>query len=237
MAIDPVTLKVILSIATSDLGKKVIKFVIIFIPLMVIMAFCLIYTVMFDPVNGSELDKYIKENSDAGQTGAYEMLMALWFPKEDPTDDTQLTPPSFVDGEFIRPLLRYSTISSSYGWRTLWGKQDFHLGTDYPAPSDTPIMASNNGIVTTAMYSSDYGNHVVIQHSDGITTLYAHAVSLDVTVGERVVKGQRIAGVGTTGPSTGNHLHFEVKVNGVRRDPALFLKNQVKKEEKGEDEE
>lgn len=234
MAIDPVTIKVVTVILKSTLGKKIIKAIFIFIPMMVLLVISLVFTSALSPT-GADVDKYLQENAP-NEYDVFTWIKSTWFPKEDTTDDTELTPPSFVDGEFIRPLLRYSTVSSHYGWRTLWGKQDFHLGTDYPAPSDTPIMACNDGIVTTAMYSSDYGNHVVIQHSDGITTLYAHAVSLDVTVGDRVVKGQRIAGVGTTGPSTGNHLHFEVKVNGARQDPALFLKNQVKKEEKGEDE-
>mgnify|MGYP006395763021 CR=1 FL=1 len=97
-------------------------------------------------------------------------------------------------------------------------------GIDIPAPRNTNIIASNSGFVTTATYSnSGYGNRVIIDHGGGYKTLYAHCNSLNVKVGDFVAQGDVIAFVGTTGLSTGNHLHFEYLINGKNYDPLDYV--------------
>ena len=115
--------------------------------------------------------------------------------------------------------------SSSYGWRIdpFTGRTAFHEGLDFTAEIGTPIYASADGIVTAAEQTPDYGKIVKIDHGSGLETRYAHASQLLVKVGERVNKGQVIARVGSTGRSTGAHLHFEVRLNGAALDPRKYL--------------
>lgn len=115
--------------------------------------------------------------------------------------------------------------SSSYGWRIdpFNGHKAFHEGLDFPASSGTPILAAADGIVTTAERTPDYGNIVKVNHGSGLETRYAHASKLLVKVGERVVKGQVIAHVGSTGRSTGPHLHYEIRLHGNSLDPRQYL--------------
>jgi len=117
--------------------------------------------------------------------------------------------------------------SSSYGWRIdpFNGHKAFHEGLDFPAPSGTSILAAADGIVTAAERTVDYGNLIKIDHGGGLETRYAHASTLHVKVGERVVKGQRIARVGNTGRSTGPHLHYEIRLHGNSLDPRQYLRN------------
>lgn len=117
---------------------------------------------------------------------------------------------------FSWPLPGYLTLTSKYGWRTIFGRSEFHLGTDIPAPRGTPIQAAKTGKVTTSTSHWSYGNYVVVTHSDGTQTLYAHMSQRAVSVGQVVSQGQTIGYVGSTGNSTGNHLHFEIWVNGKR---------------------
>lgn len=126
---------------------------------------------------------------------------------------------------FMWPLSGYNTLSSLFGSRVhpVTGKANNHTGIDIPAPSGTSIKAAKSGVVTTSTYNSSYGNYVVVSHSDGTSTLYAHMVRRGVSKGQTVSQGQTIGYVGTTGSSTGNHLHFEVRVNGVRKDPVSFF--------------
>ncbi len=139
-------------------------------------------------------------------------------------DNTVTTPTTpLPEGAFAWPVPGYSGISSGYGYRTMWGRKEFHAAIDIPAPSGTSIVASKSGTVVLAGYSAGYGNYVVVDHGGGYMTLYAHASSLDVSAGQQVSRGQRIAGVGTTGPSTGNHLHFEVRVNGAKQNPLNYV--------------
>ncbi len=98
-----------------------------------------------------------------------------------------------------------------------------HKGIDIASPSGTPIYAAQTGTVVTSRYSNSYGNYVVIDHGNGYKTLYAHCSRLLVSVGETVNQGEVIALVGTTGISTGNHLHFEVQKDGVKLNPASFI--------------
>jgi murein DD-endopeptidase MepM/ murein hydrolase activator NlpD len=115
--------------------------------------------------------------------------------------------------------------SSSYGWRVdpFTGQMAFHEGLDFMAEVGTPIYAAASGIVAAAERTPDYGNIVKIDHGDGLETRYAHASRLLVKPGQRVEKGQLIAEVGSTGRSTGAHLHFEVRLNGAALDPRKYL--------------
>ena len=117
--------------------------------------------------------------------------------------------------------------SSSYGWRIdpLNGHRAFHEGLDFPAGVGTAVYAAADGIVTTSVQTPDYGNLLKIDHGSGLETRYAHNSRLLVKAGERVVKGQKIALVGSTGRSTGPHLHYEIRQNGNPLDPREYLRN------------
>ena len=132
-------------------------------------------------------------------------------------------------GEWYWPLPGRTSLSSLFGGRILFGYYDNHTGTDIPAPAGTPIYAAHNGIVTTVNtnpYSSSYGYYCTISHGGGYMTLYAHQCQVPiVSVGQTVTKGQIIGYVGTTGNSTGNHLHFELRINGVRNNVLKLYPN------------
>ena len=123
----------------------------------------------------------------------------------------------------------YNTLSSLFAGRRhpITGKYHSHTGIDIPAPKNTPIYAAKSGVVTTSIKKGSYGNYVVVSHSDGTSTLYAHMNSRAVKEGQTVKQGQVIGYVGTTGSSTGNHLHFEVRVNGTRKNPTDFFKDKT----------
>jgi murein DD-endopeptidase MepM/ murein hydrolase activator NlpD len=116
-------------------------------------------------------------------------------------------------------------ITSGYGYRThpVLGYSRLHAGTDFGAATGTPIVAAAGGTVVSAGWMGGYGNAVVISHGGGLATLYAHQSRLAVGPGARVARGHVIGYVGSTGMSTGPHLHFEVRVNGVTTDPARYL--------------
>jgi murein DD-endopeptidase MepM/ murein hydrolase activator NlpD len=124
--------------------------------------------------------------------------------------------------------VEYPYLSSSFGWRRhpITGRHVMHEGLDFAAPKGTPIHAASGGVVTEARYVSGYGKMVEINHGNGIVTRYAHASSINVKLGDLVEKGQMIARVGSTGRSTGSHLHFEVRMAGHPLDPTLFLPSQ-----------
>ena len=126
---------------------------------------------------------------------------------------------------FMWPLPGYYNLSSLFAGRIhpITGKPQHHTGIDIPAPSGTDILAAKSGVVTTSTYNNSYGNYVVVSHSDGTSTLYAHMSRRGVSKGEVVSQGQYIGDVGTTGSSTGNHLHLEVRVNGSRVDPTQYF--------------
>ena len=129
------------------------------------------------------------------------------------SDDASHTTPS------IWPTQGY--ISSPYGLR--FGGTEFHQGIDIAAEMGTPIVAAADGVVTAAGWNGGYGNMVDVDHGSGVVTRYGHASAVAVTVGQQVRRGQVIAYVGSTGRSTGPHLHYEVRVGGQPVNPAAYL--------------
>lgn len=117
--------------------------------------------------------------------------------------------------------------SSNFGWRIdpFTGKNAMHEGVDFMVPEGTPILASAGGIVVYSDYHPQYGNMIELDHGNDIVTRYAHASKLLVKVGQIVRRGQEIAKVGSTGRSTGNHLHFEVRYKGLAQNPTRFLRS------------
>ncbi len=115
--------------------------------------------------------------------------------------------------------------ASGFGWRfdPFTGRSAFHEGIDFPAATGTPIIAAAGGVVIAAEFHHDFGNMLEIDHGNDIVTRYAHASKLLAKVGDIVQRGQHVADIGSTGRSTGAHLHFEVLVKGTRQDPHKFL--------------
>jgi len=128
-------------------------------------------------------------------------------------------------GMFKWPAPSYTRVSSDYGWRlhpTL-GVDKFHNGIDLAAPGGSPILAAYDGQVIGAGYNSSMGNYIMINHGGGLITIYMHASALYVSSGDMVGRGEKIAAVGTTGRSTGNHLHFGVRLDGDYVSPWNYL--------------
>ncbi|MBE7031327.1 MAG: hypothetical protein E7409_07925 [Ruminococcaceae bacterium] len=131
----------------------------------------------------------------------------------------------FVGGKFMWPSNASTTITSPYGMRfhpTLKVNK-LHTGIDIGAGHGTAILAANDGKVIKAGWGGGYGNYIVIDHGGGYSTLYAHASSLSVSAGQQVKRGQTIGKVGSTGFSTGPHLHFEVLINGQCTNPIPYV--------------
>jgi murein DD-endopeptidase MepM/ murein hydrolase activator NlpD len=126
-------------------------------------------------------------------------------------------------GKYMINPVPSAYVSSRFGWRVLNGKSDHHDGLDLAALQGETIYAAASGEVIFAGYNSSYGNHVKIRHADGKITLYGHCYKLYVKVGDTVVQAQKIAEVGNTGYSFGNHCHFEVYLNGERVNPEKYL--------------
>lgn len=132
---------------------------------------------------------------------------------------------TYDGGMFSWPCPSYTRISDEYGNRmhpTL-GIEKFHNGLDMAAPYGSSILAAYDGDVVAASYSSSMGNYIMIDHGDGLYTIYMHASALYVSKGQTVTKGQTIAAVGSTGRSTGNHLHFGVRLNGNYVSPWNYI--------------
>ena len=135
-------------------------------------------------------------------------------------------PVKYTGGKFLWPAPSTSKITSEYGYRIhpVYKTRKFHSGIDIAAAYGTNIVASADGTVTLATDNGGYGKCIIINHGSGLTTLYAHNSSLLVSKGDKVVRGQIIAKAGSTGVSTGPHLHYEVRVNGSTTDPIQYLK-------------
>ena len=120
--------------------------------------------------------------------------------------------------------------ASSFGWRIdpITGQQALHEGIDFIADVGTPVFAAAGGVVVFAEYHNQYGRMVEIDHGNDFITRYAHASKLLVKVGEVVRRGRKVAEVGSTGRSTGPHLHFEVRYKGVAQNPGRFLQASIR---------
>ena len=165
-------------------------------------------------INGQETGRVI--NSTQVHTQPVTQVVAV---------GTKPRPKTMATGSFQWPI--YGKITSGYGNRYIFGSYSFHSGIDINGYYGQPIAAADGGKVIyagtgTGSYWS-YGNYVVVDHENGLQTIYAHCSSLNVRAGERVYKGQAIARVGSTGRSTGNHCHFQVKVNGTTVSPYKYL--------------
>jgi murein DD-endopeptidase MepM/ murein hydrolase activator NlpD len=157
----------------------------------------------------SQLSHQVDERSD--QLGVLEALVV--------TDS--------VNKKFLPSLspIENGWFSSNFGWRVdpFSGQKSFHEGIDFPAEAGTVIDAAASGKVIYADVHPAYGKMLEIDHGNGLVSRYAHCSTLLVKEGDLVMRGQRLATVGSTGRSTGPHLHFEVRLNGVPQNPARFL--------------
>lgn len=132
-----------------------------------------------------------------------------------------------LSGAFLKPIA--GILTSPYGFRRhpIFGTKSFHRGVDLAASLGSPVSASNSGVVVFTGWYGGYGKVVIINHGNykgtATSTLYAHLGSISTSIGARVTKGQRIAREGTTGYSTGPHLHFEVRLNGATTNPLGFI--------------
>ena len=133
--------------------------------------------------------------------------------------------PQYGGGAFVWPAPSYTRISDDYGYSThpILGIQQFHSGVDMAAPSGSSILAAADGTVVAATYNATMGNYVMIDHGNGLYTIYMHASALYVSSGQSVSAGSTIAAVGSTGRSTGAHLHFSVRQNGSYVSPWNYL--------------
>ncbi len=174
--------------------------------------------------NEEKSQKIAKENAVAKIDQDRETYLAAEaeFTKSAARIRQQLSRGNQVSGKpsvsgFIRPV--NGAISSPFGPR--WGKM--HEGLDISVPTGTPVAASKAGRIVISEYYGGYGNLIVIDHGGGVETWYGHNSSLSVSVGQNVSQGQTIAKAGSTGHSTGPHVHFEVRINGVAKNPANYL--------------
>ncbi|MBL0143396.1 MAG: peptidoglycan DD-metalloendopeptidase family protein [Betaproteobacteria bacterium] len=150
---------------------------------------------------------------------------------DDRSDKLGVLDSVFMDDRLARKTIpttlpvRQGFYSSNYGYRIdpISGRSSFHTGVDIIASLGTQVMAAAGGVVSAVEFHPEYGNIVDIDHDNGLTSRYAHLLKASVKVGDVVMKGQLIAQVGTTGRTTGPHLHFEVREKGVPLNPNKFL--------------
>ena len=135
----------------------------------------------------------------------------------------EANPTVYGGGAFMWPTS--GRVTSEYGYRIhpVYGTRKFHSGIDIAAPKGTVIYAAADGVVTLAATSGGYGQCIIINHGSGLATLYGHCSQIDVSKGQSVSKGDRIGLVGSTGVSTGPHLHFEVRENGATKNPREYI--------------
>jgi murein DD-endopeptidase MepM/ murein hydrolase activator NlpD len=140
-------------------------------------------------------------------------------------EEARRNAPITYNGIMQWPAPSFIKITDRYGWRNhpVYKRDEFHKGVDIASRSGTDIIAADGGQVILAARNGSYGNCVIIDHGGGISTLYAHASKIHVSVGQTVSKGSVIASIGSTGVSTGPHLHFEVHRNGEHTDPKAYL--------------
>lgn len=173
--------------------------------------------------NAKALEKLIKqaEDADRKQQEAASMGDGSSSGNSGTPGDSHVS----GNGQITHPVPGYSRISSYFGYREqpLAGASTNHKGIDFAAPTGTPIYAAAGGTVVSSGYSGNAGKIVVINHGNGMVTKYMHCNTLFVRSGQKVSKGQNIAQVGSTGNSTGPHLHFQLEIGGVPKNPLKYL--------------
>ena len=171
----------------------------------------------------AELERQAIAKEEAARKAAQEA--AKQNNKNNGNNNSNIITNPYKGGKFAWPCPASSRITSNYGYRYLFGVREFHTGIDIGASKGTNIVAAESGTVILANYgwNGGYGNYIIINHGNGITTRYAHSSKLYVSAGQTVSKGQVIAAVGSTGNSTGPHLHFEVRKNGSHTNPLNYL--------------
>ena len=168
----------------------------------------------------------IREDKDEFYgTDAYWKMRDLLLSTGRTSDDKKLARPYSLDSTMYKPL-KQGIMTSAYGYRVspISGQWKFHAGVDLAAPAGSYVFSCLPGKITVAKYDSVYGNYILITHYNGYSTLYAHLSAILVKVGDKVDGGKIIGKVGTTGASTGPHLHFEVRKNGKTENPATLIK-------------
>lgn len=140
--------------------------------------------------------------------------------------DANKTPPVSVvsSSGYVRPV--NGRITSPYGYRIhpIYGVNKMHTGIDYAASQGTPVVSVKSGTVILRQYNSSYGNYIIVDHGGGVSSLYAHLSGFAISYGQSVNQGQKIGYIGSTGASTGPHLHFEIRINGSHVNPANYVK-------------
>lgn len=163
----------------------------------------------------------------AAAKAAAEKAAAAAKAAKESASSSSTTSTTSSSGKFVWPVPSSQRISSGYGYRIhpIYGTRKLHAGIDIAAAGGANIVAADSGTVILSSwgYNGGYGNYIIISHGNGLTTRYAHCSNLYVKVGDTVSRGQVIAAVGSTGSSTGNHCHFEVRVNGESKQPLNYL--------------
>ena len=172
-------------------------------------------------------NNYIEQLSEEERTlqSEVEEYTKAFAEVENQIKNLTLSDGEYIGGQMAWPTPGYTRITSEFGMREhpITGVYKLHTGLDIGAPMGANFIAANDGTVISAKYSSGYGNMVIIDHGGGITTLYAHGSSIEVTVGQKVKRGDIVLKVGSTGYSTGPHAHFEVRVNGSYVNPLPYI--------------
>lgn len=178
----------------------------------------------------AKLAKEIANKKDEYDKVKYQEWLATSVPPttkpKKPSHPSGGTNTSTVGGITWKVPIKYTAFTSPYGYRThpVYGGKRFHYGVDLAAPKGTPIYATRAGTVTIAKYDSSAGNYVQINHGDGYKSVYMHMTKDTVSVGQYVSQGQVIGYCGSTGASTGPHLHFGISYNGNYVNPANYIK-------------
>lgn len=179
-------------------------------------------TLISDKMTSIEKEKEILEKLESDKEAFAKKLDAYIEELEKKNGVTQVV----AEGKFIWPLpVTSKRVTSPFGWRSdpFTGEKSYHSGIDIADKKGTPIYASNNGTVLIATSDGSYGKYILIDHGGGIYTCYAHCSKLLVSAGDYVSKGDQIAEMGSTGRSTGTHLHFEVREGKNRVNPFNYV--------------
>ncbi len=171
------------------------------------------------------IERQIKEAEEAAKRAAEEAAKRAAESKNNNDSSYEPEVINTGTGRYVWPVPGRYSVSSPFGYRTnpISGRSEFHTGIDIPAPTGTSIVSIDSGTVISAGWVNGYGYTVVVGHGNGISSMYAHNSRLLVSAGQSVQQGQVIARAGTTGYSTGPHLHFEFRVNGSPVNPRNYV--------------